>query len=123
MRRAIAISLLMLFSWTLIAPFIPANAESNLPACCRGHGKCHCGMCSRGHRPANPKGLITVAGKCPCSPASACTPASPTYKPQAAGAFQVEAVSHPVLVSPTEDKSHIVLLRAHPKRGPPTPLA
>jgi hypothetical protein len=123
MRRAIAISLMMLFSWTLIAPLVAADAGSNLPACCRKHAKCHCGMCRRGHRPANPKGLATVAGKCPCNQAGASTPASSTCKPEPGGAHHAEAAFHPALASPTGGYTRITFLRAHPKRGPPIPRA
>ena len=123
MRRAIAISLMMLFSWTLIAPLFAPDAEANLPACCRRNGKCHCGMCWRGHRSGNRKGFTTVAGSGPCCPASAYTPATPTYKPEAGEWFYAEVVRHPVRAPRTEALRRFSFLRSHPKRGPPTPLA
>jgi hypothetical protein len=122
MRRAIAISLMMLFSWTLIAPLLPVDAEANLPPCCRANGKHHC-MCRMRHRLGNQKGLVTITEKCPCCPASASTPASPTYKPEAAAAHHAEAVFLPALAPRTETHPSIEFLRSHPKRGPPTPLA
>jgi len=122
MRRAIAISLMMLFSWTLIAPLVPADAEANLPPCCRANGKHHC-MCRMRHRFGNQKGLATVTEKCPCSPAGACAAASSTYKPEAAGTFHADSIFHCAPVPQTESQSRIPFLRGHPKRGPPTPLA
>ncbi|MGP8227016.1 MAG: hypothetical protein ACLQGT_12785 [Terracidiphilus sp.] len=123
MRRAIAISLLMLFSWTLIAPLVAVDADANLPACCRGKGKCHCRMCKRGNRGGHQKGFAAVAAKCPCCPASATTVYSPTYKPEAAGAFYSETVFHLAYAPRTETHSRITFLHSHPKRGPPAPLA
>jgi hypothetical protein len=123
MRRAIAISLMMLFSWTLIAPLLPANAEANLPACCRKNGNCHCGMCRRGHRSGTRKGLTSVTEKCPCRPASACAIQSPTYKPEAGEWFYAEVVRHPARAPRTEAFARISFLRGHPKRGPPSPFA
>jgi hypothetical protein len=43
-RRAIAFSLMVLFSLTLIAPLFAPDADANLPACCRRNGKHHCMM-------------------------------------------------------------------------------
>jgi hypothetical protein len=123
MRRAIAISLMMLFSWTLIAPLFAADAGANLPACCRRNGKHHCMMSRMRQQTANRKGFAAVSEKCPCRPASACAAHSPTYKPEAAGAFHAEAAFHPARAPRTEVYSQISFLRSHPKRGPPTPLA
>jgi hypothetical protein len=44
MRRAITISLMMLSSWTLIAPPFAPDADANLSACCRRNGTHHCMM-------------------------------------------------------------------------------
>ena len=123
MRRAIAISLMMLFSWTLIAPLVAVDADANLPACCRGKGKCHCRMYKRGERNSHQKGFAAVAAKCPCSPASACAVHSSTYKPEAAGAFYSETVFRSARAPRTEAHSRITFLGSHPKRGPPAPLA
>jgi hypothetical protein len=45
-RRLLAISLLLLFSFPLVSPLLAlsANPETNLPACCRRDGKHHCQM-------------------------------------------------------------------------------
>jgi hypothetical protein len=125
MRRAVAISLMMLFSWTLIAPLAAADSEANLPACCRRNGKHHCACRMRrtGQRSGNQKGFTTVAEKCPCCPASASTVYSPTYKPEASKRFYAVVVFHPARAPQSEVRSRISFLSNHPKRGPPTPLA
>jgi hypothetical protein len=123
MRRAIAISLMMLFSWTLIAPLVAADADANLPVCCRGKSICHCRMCKRGDRNSHQKSFAAVAAKCPCCPASASTVYSSTYKPEAAASFYSETAFRPVCTPQTETHSRIPFHRSHHKRGPPAPLA
>jgi hypothetical protein len=71
MRRAIAISLMMLFSWTLIAPFFAPDVQASLPACCRKNGKHHCAMRIMGLLAGNQRGFTTVAEKCPRCPLNA----------------------------------------------------
>lgn len=53
MRRTIAISLLFLFGWLPMAPLFVSSAETNLPPCCRRHGRHHCAM----------QRLLAMAGK------------------------------------------------------------
>jgi hypothetical protein len=123
MRRAIAISLLMLFSWTLMAPMLLPGEDANLPACCRGKGICHCRMCKRGDRGGHQKGFAAVAAKCPCCPANACSIQSPNYQPES-GSVLLDAATLPLALMPqAEMRCRIPLLRGYPKRGPPTPLA
>jgi hypothetical protein len=123
MRRAIAISLMILFSWTLIAPFLARDSDANLPACCRRSGKHHCAMRMMSQLADNQRGFTTVREKCPYCPLSISSIKSPAYKSVAAGAFYAEFVSHPALAPQTEAHYRISSLRSHQKRGPPTPLA
>jgi hypothetical protein len=46
LRRMLAITLLIAFGLPLAAPLLAASTDtdSNLPACCRRHGKHHCSM-------------------------------------------------------------------------------
>jgi hypothetical protein len=123
MRRAIAISLMMLFSWTLIAPFYARDCDANLPACCRKNGKHYCAMRTMGQRAGDQRGFTTVAERCPCCPLNFSSTKTPTYKAEAAGAFYAAIVSHPALAPQTEAYYRISSLRSHQKRGPPTSLA
>jgi hypothetical protein len=120
MRRTIALSLLLLFGWTLVAPLWARDAEANLPACCRRHGEHHCSMGALG---GGQRALPIVHEKCPHSPASASAVHSPTFKPEAAELFYAEVVSHPARAPQTEALYRLSTLRSHQKRGPPSPLA
>jgi tRNA G26 N,N-dimethylase Trm1 len=125
MRRALAISLMMLFSWTLIAPLLTLGAESNQSACCccrNGKHRCMCKMHRMAQQVGNQKGFTTVSEKCPCCPASACTVYSPVYKPETEKRFYAEVVFNPARLPQSETQPRISFLRSHPKRGPPAPL-
>jgi hypothetical protein len=122
-RRAIAFSLMVLFSLTLIAPLFAPDADANLPACCRRNGKHHCMMRMMERTAGNQRGFTTITEKCPCGPASACAVHSPTYKPKAREEFYAEVVRHPARAPQTEALYRISFLRSRQKRGPPTPLA
>jgi hypothetical protein len=123
MRRTIALSLLMMFSWLLIAPFLAPDAEANLPACCRRHGKHHCMMNRMERLGGNQKGFSSVSEKCPCFPAGTCAVHSATFKPEAGERFYAEVVRHPACAPQTEALFRISFLRSHPKRGPPALFA
>lgn len=44
MRRAVALLVSVVFGLLTIAPLLAANAEPDVPACCRRDGKHHCAM-------------------------------------------------------------------------------
>jgi hypothetical protein len=119
MRRFIAISLMTLFSWTLIAPFFASDSQANLPACCRRNGKHHCSMRRMGQLAGDQPGFTTAAEKCPYFPSNASPTNSSQYQATSASAFYAEFVSHPALVPQTEAQFRISSLRSHQKRGPP----
>jgi hypothetical protein len=122
MRRAISLSLLLMFSWLLIAPFLAPDAEANVPACCRRHGKHHC-MMSRMERLGSQKGFSSVTEKCPRFPAGTCAVHSAAFKPEADERFYAEVVRHPACAAQTEALFRIAFLRSHQKRGPPALFA
>ena len=123
MRRAISISLLLVFSWMLIAPLVAQDSEANLPACCRSHGKHHCNMRRMMRLDGSQKGFSAVSEKCPFWPASTCAVHSASFKPETGTRFFDVVVSGPVSAAQAETASRISLLRSHQKRGPPAPLA
>jgi len=120
MRRAITLSLLMVFSWMLVAPLFAPDAEASLPACCRRHGKHHCMM---GQVGGNEKGFTSVSEKCPCGPAGTCAVHVVNYMPAVGQHFYAEAVFHPAYAPQTSARFRISFFRSHQKRGPPSPLA
>ncbi|MGA2889304.1 MAG: hypothetical protein ABSE51_14740 [Terracidiphilus sp.] len=123
MRRTIAISLMMLFSWTLITPFLAPGIGAHLPACCRKMGKHHCTMGMTGQLSGSQRGIAAVSEKCPCCPASARVTHPPTYKHEAVGAFYAADTFHTAPASQTQARCNTLSPRSHPKRGPPAPLA
>lgn len=123
MRRIIALSLTIIFSWMLMAPLFGPDADANLPPCCRRNGKHHCMMRMMQRLSGNRKGFTAVSERCPCLPASTCAVYSPTYDPRAAQQFYAEDVSHPACGPQTQARYRLFVLRSHQKRGPPSPLA
>jgi hypothetical protein len=119
MRRTIAFSLLMVFSWMLIVPLFGPDAEANLPPCCRRNGKHHCMM----RRMERQSGFTSASEKCPCVPPSTGVLHSATYKPETGEQFHAEAVRPPACAAQTEALYRLSFLRSHQKRGPPAPLA
>jgi hypothetical protein len=123
MRRMIALSLMMLFSWMLIAPLFASDANANLPACCRRNGNHHCMMRMMERRSGQQKGFTSVSEKCPCFPVSTCAVHSSIFKPEAGEQFYSDVVRHPAIAPQSEALNRISSLRSHQKRGPPTPRA
>jgi hypothetical protein len=123
MRRTIALTVLTIISWMLIAPLFAPGAEASLPPCCRRHGKHHC-MMRRMERPGSKQnGLATASEKCPCAPAATGAVYSRCYKPEAGKQIQAAAVG-PAARAPETDALHrISFLHSHPKRGPPAAYA
>jgi hypothetical protein len=123
MRRVIALSLMMLLSWTLIAPLFAPDADANLPACCRRNGKHHCMMRMMERRSGQQKGFTSVSEKCPCFPDSTCAVHSPIFEPAAGEQFYSNIFRVPAIAPQSEALYRISSLRSHQKRGPPTPVA
>jgi hypothetical protein len=119
MRRVLALPLLLVFSWMLIAPAFGPDADANLPACCRRGGKHHCTMHRMGQIGGSQKGFTSVSEKCPYCPASTCAVAPVTYKPETGNALYIKLVSMPARASRTKVLYRISLFRSHQKRGPP----
>jgi hypothetical protein len=122
MRRAVALLLMLMFSSMLMAPLFASDPESNLPPCCRRHGKHHCMMQGMQGTEGRP-GFAAVREKCPCFPAGTFAVRSMQFAPESSGLFY--AVGHrETLIAPQEQPGvRSSFLRSHPKRGPPSPLA
>jgi hypothetical protein len=118
MRRAIALTLLALFGYVLIAPFLAPGAEASLPPCCRRHGKHHCTMMQP--LTGSQRGLQTIQEKCPYQSAHRGAAHSASWRPQATDAFHT-----PIAVERTRPAQSAAmlesrLLRGPPRRGPPS---
>jgi len=119
MRRTLATLLIAVFGLVpSSSALFPSDAESNLPACCRVHGKHHCAMMA--NPPASSSGPVIQAGNCPFFPGSNAAVAHPiTDIPKASQAVFSEVVSHPATHPQTEALYRISFSRADQKRGPP----
>jgi hypothetical protein len=116
MRRVIALSLMMLFSCTLIAPLFASGADAYVPACCRRNGKHHCMM---ERRSGQEKGITSVSEKCPYCPVGTCAEYFQIFKPESGDLFSAGVVRHLSIAPQTEALYCISPFRSHPKRGPP----
>src|SRR4029077_12017147 len=68
-QRALAATLLVLFSLSLIGPGVFAASESQLPDCCRRLGKHHCAMIGASTQDeSSGTALKNVGDKCPFFP-------------------------------------------------------
>jgi hypothetical protein len=123
MRRAIALSLLTIFSWMLIAPIFGPDAEASLPPCCRRHGKHHCIMQRLLALSGVPGGPPVVHECCPCQPCGGGAAHSRVYTTDALRRLQAVTVQPASLQERSQTTRQPAFFDSHPKRGPPTNLA
>jgi len=123
MRRALATFLLAVFSFPLIAPALSADAQSNLPECCRRGGKHHCAM-TMDQAPATGVSLRSIQPRCPLYPSTPATPAG-EFVAVLKSSFTVfgAVVSHPTIHVQTETAYRVSFSRSSQKRGPPVVLS
>ena len=111
--------LLAAFSFPLIAPAVFADAQSNLPECCRRGGKHHCAMASD-DAPVADVSLRTTPQRCPLYPGALATPAGEFVAIlNSSGQIFGALLSHPAIHLQTEAGYRISLGRSAQKRGPP----
>jgi len=123
MRRAFAVTLVLVFSLPLIAPLLTSTPDdSQLPACCRRNGRHHCAMSMQmGNVPSR---FRVVTERCPYSPFAH----TPLLQPHpfisvSAPAASRQAVGPAAIVGAAEAGYRVSADRARHKRGPPGLLA
>jgi hypothetical protein len=122
-KRIGAMLLLGVISFLLIAPVaIAQDPESQLPACCRTHGKHHC-MMSTADASAASAGVSLRAthARCPLFPRAGvlgCYHGTVTLT--ASQQFFAGIVSYPAAPAQTEALYRISYNRSCQKRGPPS---
>jgi hypothetical protein len=111
-RRILASLLVVLFSFSLIAPALFASdADSKLPVCCRRDGKHHCGLAT---------GSGFHAARCAAFPSIGAIPPSQTAGlPGLSRSTLVALVVQLANSSQLEARSRISYSQAGQKRGPP----
>jgi hypothetical protein len=129
MRRALASVLSALLSLPLIAPAILANADSNLPTCCRRNGQHHCSMPGSTSAPSmdaamadSERGPAIEASRSRCPYYPVLTEASGASKVASLNASQAifaSLISQPAAPAQTEARYRVSFSRSRHKRGPP----
>jgi len=118
-RRALSISLLLLFSFSLISPLLASDVvQANLPACCRRAGKHHCAMPDSNSQQGKSVGVISE--KCPCIPPSTAALHLLVFAPPAKAAVFAGLIAHPAIHAQTAAQYRISFDRSRQKRGPPS---
>jgi hypothetical protein len=126
MRRVPAILLVFVFSFSLIAPAVFSDAESNLPACCRRDGKHHCGMTDRemadmAQTPSSGLAVNALRAKCPFFPSGGAVVPNPQAVLLTASQPARASIDSQI-ASPAQREAgyRISFNRSHQKRGPPS---
>jgi hypothetical protein len=126
LRRLLSILLFGAFLLPFLAPMLSmgAQAESQLPACCRRNGKHHCAMS------AEAIATLTGAGdqhrsfrapleKCPCQQRLAGATHHELSAATAAATTRIALLQEPSAVAQAECLRRIAFDRSRQKRGPP----
>jgi hypothetical protein len=124
MRRVLALLMLAVFSFPLIAPVVLADAESKLPECCRRNGNHHCAMTM--DEAASTPGAIfrSIQQRCPLYPGALSTPVGGYVAVmKGSGAIFGAIVSHPAIQLQIEAGYRLSFSRSTHKRGPPVVLS
>jgi hypothetical protein len=123
MSRITSIALLLVFSFSLIAPLLALGqtADANVPVCCRRNGKHHCAMSMAESTAANQTRTLVGAPpeKCPYCPSSMATTGHAPLAFAAASTVLGTTDTLTVVLAQTESKWRISRDRSRQKRGPP----
>jgi hypothetical protein len=121
-RRALAISLMLLFSLPLVSSLLGAGAaEATVPVCCRRDGRHHCAMPSDESNQGS--GAHAVRETCPYTPAAPAVVLLPSFTPETAAAIFAGVIRHPAVSPQTDAQLRVSFDRGRQKRGPPALLA
>jgi hypothetical protein len=124
MRRILATLLLGLFSVTLLPAALFADADSDLPACCRRGGRHQCAMSDMGDENAPGTTVRAARSRCPMFPESASGVTSTLeYTPSPSAGLTIALVCMPVAESQAEALFRVSFARSRQKRGPPSFLS
>jgi hypothetical protein len=125
-RRILALSLLLLFSFPLVSPLLAlsANSDANLPICCRRNGAHHCQLkMQRSNTSAHQITISTIPTQCPFYPGPATLVRHNDARLHASTRLFAASVDHASVKAPTYAHVLIALDTAWQKRGPPTEIA
>jgi hypothetical protein len=119
-RRASTLALLAVIGFSLIAPGVFLDAESNLPSCCRRNGAHHCTMNVDEAAANSAMSVQAIRQTCPLFPVAMTAPArSDVALPRPCAAVFAALLSHPSIQFQTEARYRVSFSRSNQKRGPP----
>ena len=119
-RRAPAVSLILAIFYSLIAPALFADPESNLPECCRRKGSHQCSMSAQDAASTSGTEFRAIQ-RCPVFPAATAIPPGATVAVlRNCSAIFAGLVSHPTIQPQAEAHYRVSFSRSRQKRGPPT---
>jgi hypothetical protein len=122
-RRLLALSLLLLFSFPLVSPLLAlsTNSDANLPACCRRNGVHHCEMkAQRTSTSAQAATVSTISTKCPFYPRPATLVRHNDTRLHSGTRLYGQLVYHATVKAHPSSSVRIALDSAWQKRGPPS---
>jgi hypothetical protein len=123
-RRAFTFALLAVIGFSLIAPGVLLDAESNLPGCCRRNGAHHCTMKLDETASNSGAPVQAIRQTCASFPAVIAVPARFNLAlPSPSPAVFAALLTHPSGQSQTEARYRVSFSRSHQKRGPPSILS
>ena len=120
MRRALAITIVLLFGFSLTAPLFALDSDSSLPACCRRNGSHHCsgGMVTD----AASQAISSISPKCPNFPKAIAAPLPHSFAPQLTRSIGTPLYARPAATPQTAARYRVSYARTRQKRGPPVIL-
>jgi len=121
-RRLLALSLLLIFSFPLASPLfaLSPNSDANLPVCCRRNGAHHCEMkIQRTNASAGRDVISSIPVKCPFYPRAATLVRHNDARLHSNAGVLVELAHDATVKTPTYTFVRIAFDTAWQKRGPP----
>jgi hypothetical protein len=123
MRRVLSLVLLLVFGLPVVAPAFgsEANAQTNLPACCRRDGAHHCTKTPEQLEALRHGNQFNAVGsKCPYCPSTPVSAHFELFTVQATHATSLNPDTHPASFRQAEAWARVALAGARQKRGPPS---
>jgi hypothetical protein len=117
MRRALSITIALLFGLSLAAPLFSVDAANSLPQCCRRNGSHHCD--SGKTADSGSRAVSSIAPKCSNWPKSTAAAWPNHLAPPHTQVVRIPLYAHPESAPQTEARYRVSFARSRQKRGPP----